>query len=67
MGQKVPDDAQQLAEDYLKVVKPMVAKAKVIGNMDESPFWFDLPSGSTVDFKGVKTVPSKTTGHEKLR
>ena len=45
----------------------MVESSKVLANMDESPMWFDMPSNRTVDFKGVKTVLSKTTGHEKLR
>ena len=45
----------------------MVTEASVIGNMDETPMWFDCPGDATVDFKGVKTVLSKTTGNEKLR
>ena len=38
-----------------------------IGNMDETPMWFDLPASKSYDFKGVKVVPAKTTGKEKLR
>lgn len=37
-----------------------------IGNMDETPLTFDIPSNQTVDFRGAKTVGVKTTGHEKL-
>ena len=33
----------------------------------ESPDWFDLPSPETYDFKGLRTIRSKTTGDEKLR
>ena len=35
--------------------------------MDETPVWFDMPSASTVNNKGEKTVLVKTTGHEKAR
>ena len=67
MGQKIPDNAQDLAKEYLRVVEPMIERAGLIANMDETPLWFDCPSDKTIDFKGVKTVLSKTTGNEKLR
>ena len=38
---------------------------KYIGNMDETPMWFDLPSNTTIDNKGTKTVNIRTTGHER--
>ena len=38
-----------------------------IGNMDETPVWFDMPTSKTVDSVGAKTVLLKTTGHEKTR
>ena len=38
---------------------------KYIGNMDETPMWFDLPSNTTIDHKGTKTVTIRTTGHER--
>ena len=36
-----------------------------MGNMDETPVWFDMPSARTVNVKGEKTVLVNTTGHEK--
>ncbi len=36
---------------------------KYIGNMDETPLWFDLPSNTTIDHKEAKTVSIHTTGH----
>lgn len=36
-----------------------------IGNMDETPVWFDMPSARTVNTRGEKTVSITTTGHEK--
>ena len=38
-----------------------------VGHMNEVPMYFDMPSSKTIDFTGVKTVMSKTTGYEKLR
>ena len=38
-----------------------------IANTDETPIWADMPSKTTVDQRGLKTVPIKSTGHEKQR
>lgn len=36
-----------------------------IGNMDETPLFFDMVPGKTVEKKGVKSVRVRTTGSEK--
>ena len=38
-----------------------------LGNMDEVPSTFDVPSNKTVDVKGAKTIMIKTSGNEKTR
>ena len=67
----MPENAQELAKAYLlslsKKLEDLPLSNSVIGNMDETPLWFDTHSATTIDFVGVKTVPCKTTGHEKLR
>ena len=35
-----------------------------LGNMDEIPLTFDVPSNKTVDVKGAKTIMIKTSGNE---
>ena len=35
--------------------------------MDETAIWSDMLSGTTVESKGKKDIPLKTTGHEKVR
>ena len=35
--------------------------------MDETPIWADMPSTTTVDQRGVHTVPIRTNGHEKTQ
>jgi hypothetical protein len=37
----------------------------MIGNIDESPLTFDPTSWTTLNEKGAKTVPIKTTVNEK--
>ena len=71
VGQEIPGNAADVAERFMSDVKKIITDGKFsdacIGNMDETPFWFDLPSTATIDMEGVKTVKAKTTGHEKLR
>ena len=38
---------------------------RAIGNMDETPMFFDMPGNRTVDVKGASTVSIKTSGAEK--
>src|SRR6266542_2087704 len=38
---------------------------KYIGNMDETPMWFDLPSNTTINQKGAKTVNIRTNGNKR--
>jgi len=35
--------------------------------MDETAVWFDMVGEATVAAKGAKSIPLKSTGHEKLR
>ena len=70
-GQKVPSNASDLAKEFLQYthhhIKSKDFQPSFIANMDETPVWFDLPSSRSYDFRGVKYVPAKTTGKEKLR
>jgi hypothetical protein len=36
-----------------------------IGDTDEVPLTFDVPSNKTVDMNGVKSIMIETSGHEK--
>lgn len=70
-GQKIPIDAPDLAKKFMDECQVSLAERDypmfAIGNMDETPMWFDMPSNRSIDFRGVKTVLSKTTGKEKMR
>src|SRR6266542_7090173 len=39
---------------------------KYIANMDETPIRFDLPSNTTINQKGTKTVNIHTTDHKHI-
>ena len=64
--QKIPQNAPELCDAFLDDMQNL-KEYDVIMNMDETPCYFDIPSSSTFDFKGVNTVKMKTTGNEKLR
>jgi hypothetical protein len=38
-----------------------------IGNMDETPLWLDMPGDTTVAEVGQRSIPIRTTGHDKGR
>ena len=39
---------------------------ELMGAMDETPLWLDMPAPTTVSFTGERSIPIKTTGHEKV-
>jgi len=71
IAQKLPEDLdQKITSFYSFVIKSRRRENYQlvhIGNMDEMPVWFDMPSARTVNAKGAKTVLVNTTGHEKSR
>jgi transposase-like protein len=71
ISQKLPRDLEEKIENFQKFVIALRKKYDFemgqIGNMDETPVCFDMPSNQTVERSGVKTVQVKTTGHEKTR
>ena len=66
VGQKVPKNGVEIAEQFLEDMKNIGEFANV-ANMDETPCYFDIPRSSTIDKKGVETVKVKTTGAERIR
>lgn len=64
----MPSDANCLAEKFFQYTKEMTDKInfelRSIGNMDETPLWFDLPCSKSYDFCGVKSVQARTTWKE---
>uniref|UniRef100_A0A674I2H4 DDE-1 domain-containing protein n=1 Tax=Terrapene triunguis TaxID=2587831 RepID=A0A674I2H4_9SAUR len=70
IAQKLPRDLEEKIESFqrfiIKYRKEYAFELSQIGNMDETPMTFDLPSNRTVTGVGEKTVLIKTSGHEKI-
>lgn len=71
VAQHLPED---LSEKVLSFQKFIIRMRKIreypleaIGNMDETPVFFDMPGNNTLDISGTKSVLIKSTGHEKER
>ena len=69
VGQHVPNDAAEIAEEFLNTMRDLNCDGERRGywNMDETPVYFDLPRGGSYDFEGASNVRVTTTGNEKLR
>ena len=63
VGQKVPKNAIEIADQFLQDMKNFGEFAN-LANIDETPCYFNIPRPSIIDKKGVQTVKLKTTGVE---
>ena len=70
-GQNLPKDFVPKVVDFVQFCKNQRDRYEFplscIANMDETPIWADAPSNTTICKTGVKSVPIRTTGHEKNR
>ena len=68
-AQKLPEDTPLVVKEFLQTAREKTKdiEKKFIISFDETPMWFDMPRNTTIDFEGVREVPIKTTGNEKLR
>ena len=71
IAQKLPRESDDKITSFHKFVIDLRRKhqypLKMIGNMDETPVFFDMVGNKTVNQAGEKTIWVKTTGHEKQR
>ena len=37
-----------------------------IGNMDKTPLWLDMPGDTTFEIQGTRSIPVRSTGHNKV-
>ena len=70
--------SQSLPECYISKVVAFIMKTRkmihsehfspsLIGNMDETPLWLDIPGDTTVSRVGERTVSIRSTGYDKAR
>ncbi|CAJ1059666.1 Pogo transposable element with KRAB domain [Xyrichtys novacula] len=65
-------DTKEFTEKLVKFVNfssRMIERMKILERdiiaMDETAVWFDMVGSTTVETRGTRSVPVKTTGHEK--
>jgi len=67
--QKLPCEyKRKIIESHKYVInmrKKLCFEIEQLGNMDEVPLTFDVPSNKSLDVKGAKTIMIKTSGYEK--
>ena len=71
IAQRLPEDLEDKTIKFqryvIKIRREHEYPLSRIGNADQTPLTFDIPSNTTVAQRGEKTVTMKTTGHEKDR
>ena len=69
IAQHLPDDLIEKQQEFLAFITYRRIQhdypLAFISNMDETPVSFDLPSNTTIDELGTRTVSIRTTGHER--
>jgi len=69
VAQRLPDDLEMKQSEFLNFVLYCCIQhdypLELIGNMDETPLTFDMPSTTTIEEIGSRTVSIRTCGHEK--
>jgi hypothetical protein len=71
VAQKLPADLIPKLTSYIVYVDQLRRnhgyQLEDIAAMDETPIWLDMLAQTTVDHVGTRSIPIKTTGHEKAR
>jgi hypothetical protein len=71
VGQTLPANLTSKVVQFIQFCEQQRLKysfaRSAIGNMDETAIWVDMPGSTAVEVVGAKSVPLKTTGHEKER
>ena len=69
LSQKMPAEYEHKIMEFHRFIirarQNVEFELSQIGNMDEVPLTFDVPSNKTVDIKGTKSITVKTSGNEK--
>ena len=71
VGQPLPDNCFYITSKFLNKIwsdrKYWSIDSFLIGNLDETPIFFNMIENRTVSFKGLKTVTIKTQNQDKCR
>lgn len=71
VSQRLPADLIPKVSNFIMTTRKLrhVNKYSLsnVENMDETPLWYDMPGETTVTHRGQRSVPIRTTGHDKGR
>ena len=71
VGQRLPQDLITKVVGFIMSTRKLRHSKdyplSLIGNMDETPLWLDMPWKTTITRRGERSVPLRTTGLEKGR
>ena len=71
VSQRLPSDLEPKVTAFIMNTRQLRMSKQyslpLIGNMDETPLWMDMPGETTVTHTGDRSVPIRTTGHDKAR
>ena len=71
VSQKKPSDCIEKIVSFILYLRRLVTantfSSSFIYAMDETPVWIEPVGSTSIDKKGVRDVPIKSTGHEKVR
>jgi transposase-like protein len=69
VAQRLPEEYNEQQQNFLSYLLYLRTEhdypLNLIGNMDETPMAFNLPSQTTIEERGKRTVSILTTGHER--
>ena len=70
VSQRLPRDLVPKIASYIMTVRQKRWNYNYdlpfIGAMDETALCLDMPAATTLDFRGERSIPIKTSGHEKV-
>ena len=67
VGQRLPQDLITKVVGFIMMARRLYYPLSLIGNMDETPLWLDMPGETTITRTGQRSIPLNNTGHEKGR
>lgn len=71
ISQKLPHDVDEKLTNFIVFLRDLLQKNSFANSsifvMDETPVWIEPVGTTSVDTKGKKEIPIKSTGHEKVR
>ena len=67
MAQELPATLKEWIQAFYRQIKRVaeINKLEVVGNMDETPLYFDVVPGRVLDKKGKRSVVVRTTGNQR--